>query len=179
MFAWEVRDRLLHEMVCNQDNVPSVSSINRIVRNRTAERAKQMHQAVASGQVNPFHLGMPFGMGGAGNHQLLPNITNNLPGMPGFVNPMFQHLDPNFAANDIANHHQAQAAAAQQLQAQQQAQAQAQAQAAQALNLQNIQNLPHMRGLISTSSASENLIPSTQPSQETVTRFGGLKNVSG
>lgn len=34
MFAWEIRDRLLSEGVCTNDNVPSVSSINRIVRNR-------------------------------------------------------------------------------------------------------------------------------------------------
>lgn len=34
MFAWEIRDRLLSENVCCPDNVPSVSSINRIVRNR-------------------------------------------------------------------------------------------------------------------------------------------------
>ncbi|XP_068702108.1 paired box protein Pax-6-like isoform X2 [Montipora foliosa] len=34
MFAWEIRDRLLSEGVCTTDNVPSVSSINRIVRNR-------------------------------------------------------------------------------------------------------------------------------------------------
>merc|ERR1711953_960435 len=40
MFAWEIRDRLLTEGVCNQENVPSVSSINRIVRNKAAEKAK-------------------------------------------------------------------------------------------------------------------------------------------
>ncbi|XP_041362468.1 paired box protein Pax-2-like isoform X9 [Gigantopelta aegis] len=40
MFAWEIRDRLLTEGVCSQDNVPSVSSINRIVRNRAADSAR-------------------------------------------------------------------------------------------------------------------------------------------
>ncbi|XP_050732040.1 paired box protein Pax-5-like isoform X13 [Eriocheir sinensis] len=40
MFAWEIRDRLLTENVCTQENVPSVSSINRIVRNKAAEKAK-------------------------------------------------------------------------------------------------------------------------------------------
>ena len=29
MFAWEIRDRLLSEGICTQENVPSVSSINR------------------------------------------------------------------------------------------------------------------------------------------------------
>ena len=29
MFAWEIRDRLLSDTVCDQENVPSVSSINR------------------------------------------------------------------------------------------------------------------------------------------------------
>ncbi|XP_071528855.1 paired box protein Pax-2-A-like [Panulirus ornatus] len=40
MFAWEIRDRLLAENVCTQENIPSVSSINRIVRNKAAEKAK-------------------------------------------------------------------------------------------------------------------------------------------
>lgn len=40
MFAWEIRDRLLSDQICDADNIPSVSSINRIVRNKAAEKAK-------------------------------------------------------------------------------------------------------------------------------------------
>ena len=40
MFAWEIRDRLLSDGICDSDNIPSVSSINRIVRNKAAEKAK-------------------------------------------------------------------------------------------------------------------------------------------
>jgi len=29
MFAWEIRDRLLNDGICDSDNIPSVSSINR------------------------------------------------------------------------------------------------------------------------------------------------------
>ncbi|KAH9501487.1 Paired box protein Pax-5 [Dermatophagoides farinae] len=43
MFAWEIRDRLLADGICDADNIPSVSSINRIVRNKAAEKAKNHH----------------------------------------------------------------------------------------------------------------------------------------
>lgn len=35
MFAWEIREKLIEDGICNEENVPSVSSINRIVRNRS------------------------------------------------------------------------------------------------------------------------------------------------
>ncbi|XP_063444571.1 paired box protein Pax-5-like isoform X10 [Mytilus trossulus] len=44
MFAWEIRDRLLSEGVCTSENVPSVSSINRIVRNRAADSNRSIDQ---------------------------------------------------------------------------------------------------------------------------------------
>ncbi|XP_048877026.1 paired box protein Pax-8 isoform X5 [Brienomyrus brachyistius] len=37
MFAWEIRDRLLAEGVCDTDTVPSVSSINRIIRTKVQQ----------------------------------------------------------------------------------------------------------------------------------------------
>lgn len=44
IFAWEIRDRLLQENICDKSNVPSVSSINRIVRTRAQQRQKAMHE---------------------------------------------------------------------------------------------------------------------------------------
>lgn len=34
IFAWEIREKLIEERVCDVDSAPSVSSINRIVRNQ-------------------------------------------------------------------------------------------------------------------------------------------------
>lgn len=39
IFAWEIREKLISDSVCTNVTAPSVSSINRILRNRAAERA--------------------------------------------------------------------------------------------------------------------------------------------
>ncbi|XP_036402227.1 paired box protein Pax-2a-like [Megalops cyprinoides] len=56
MFAWEIRDRLLAEGVCDNDTVPSVSSINRIIRTKVQQ---------------PFHLSPD----GAGTSLSIPGNT--------------------------------------------------------------------------------------------------------
>uniref|UniRef100_A0A8C4R7Q1 Paired box protein Pax-6 n=1 Tax=Eptatretus burgeri TaxID=7764 RepID=A0A8C4R7Q1_EPTBU len=42
IFAWEIRDRLLSEGACTNDNIPSVSSINRVLRNLATEKQQPM-----------------------------------------------------------------------------------------------------------------------------------------
>ncbi|VDO26169.1 unnamed protein product [Onchocerca flexuosa] len=34
IFAWEIREQLLHDKICHKNNLPSVSSISRILRNK-------------------------------------------------------------------------------------------------------------------------------------------------
>ncbi|XP_059148505.1 paired box protein Pax-6-like isoform X2 [Physella acuta] len=75
IFAWEIRDRLLSEGICNQENIPSVSSINRVLRNLASENQKVMGQGsmydklgLLNGQgwprPNPWYTPTVSAMGG-------------------------------------------------------------------------------------------------------------------
>ncbi|XP_048369430.1 paired box protein Pax-8 isoform X10 [Sphaerodactylus townsendi] len=60
MFAWEIRDRLLTEGVCDNDTVPSVSSINRIIRTKVQQPFNlPLDNCVVSKTLSPGHNLIP------------------------------------------------------------------------------------------------------------------------
>ncbi|XP_065669375.1 uncharacterized protein LOC100192231 [Hydra vulgaris] len=79
MFAWEIRDKLLSEQICDSDSVPSVSSINRIVRNRLGSSSHASMADLNSPllKIDPdmthyfVHSGLPIQIGA---------ISTNFPG---------------------------------------------------------------------------------------------------
>ena len=48
LFAWEIRDQLLAQRVCDPNSIPSVSSINRILRNAGHPPDPEMPPATTS-----------------------------------------------------------------------------------------------------------------------------------
>ncbi|XP_045139389.1 paired box protein Pax-6-like isoform X1 [Portunus trituberculatus] len=72
IFAWEIREKLISEAVCTNSTAPSVSSINRILRNRAAERAAaDFARAAGYGFYNPY---FPWA-----NPALLSPLASSLP----------------------------------------------------------------------------------------------------
>uniref|UniRef100_A0AC35TZ65 Paired domain-containing protein n=1 Tax=Rhabditophanes sp. KR3021 TaxID=114890 RepID=A0AC35TZ65_9BILA len=80
MFAWEIREKLIEDRICDADNVPSVSSINRIVRNR-------------GNRIILQHSTAPSATAGSNNYSsLISNISpNNQPNNPQPIYPNFDH----------------------------------------------------------------------------------------
>uniref|UniRef100_A0A915PXE4 Paired domain-containing protein n=1 Tax=Setaria digitata TaxID=48799 RepID=A0A915PXE4_9BILA len=85
MFAWEIREKLLEERVCDAENVPSVSSINRIVRNKSAVdrlSERSLHQTAFLAPTTPYSINELLGFeqsskSSVDNSQVAQQLTTN------------------------------------------------------------------------------------------------------
>ena len=123
IFAWEIRDRLLQEGICDKANVPSVSSINRIVRTRAQQRQKAIHDKPYMGHHVPLvhtdpATGFPLAIhseaffpGGAGMPQgLMAQHYSSLPSsglipQQTFISQSARMPPPHFPPHHHHHHH--------------------------------------------------------------------------
>uniref|UniRef100_A0A8C2Z8R9 Paired box 1b n=1 Tax=Cyclopterus lumpus TaxID=8103 RepID=A0A8C2Z8R9_CYCLU len=89
IFAWEIRDRLLSDAVCDKYNVPSVSSISRILRHKLGALSPPCESGTPGpAQLQYGHGVYPYspyttGPGSVG----LPRSWHNILGIRAFMDP--------------------------------------------------------------------------------------------
>ena len=89
--------------MCNNNTAPSVSSINRILRNRAAERASEELRASFGGF---YHQATPTSLGGS--HWPLPHTAASLPALLPIATTREDSLSPKNSSSeaDLKSHHE-------------------------------------------------------------------------
>uniref|UniRef100_A0A0N5BCH3 Paired domain-containing protein n=1 Tax=Strongyloides papillosus TaxID=174720 RepID=A0A0N5BCH3_STREA len=95
MFAWEIREKLIEDRICEADNVPSVSSINRIVRNRGNKILLQNNSSSSLSTSSSSTTNNTY-------NAPTSNISNLNPSMPPtFANPFDQQSQAAYSINKL------------------------------------------------------------------------------
>lgn len=101
MFAWEIRNQLQSDGICDEDNLPSVSSINRIVRNKAAETAKKV---TSTSSTNTSSLSSASSSASSSSSSAPPTSPNVEPSTT--VLPNKQNSSPSSVNHNHHHHHQ-------------------------------------------------------------------------
>ncbi|KDR23177.1 Paired box protein Pax-5 [Zootermopsis nevadensis] len=108
MFAWEIRDQLLAQRICDPNSIPSVSSVNRILRNSgawTEEDLVSVAAVAASGGPCPQGPSSTQHSPATGGTTYQHKTASLVSGRMGFFSPHpqlpqgFNHSNHNYTTN--------------------------------------------------------------------------------
>ncbi|XP_074597699.1 paired box pox-meso protein-like [Brevipalpus obovatus] len=107
LFAWEIREKLLHEGICGPDSLPSVSSINRILRQTSTKYGRKNSPMMVDNSVPSLILrGLVENI--PQSNQKIDSVQRNSnsrlkkdPDLHSSASEKTKHYKPSFMISDI------------------------------------------------------------------------------